>query len=59
MYCQFCSEFIGIVTLRSFCDRCDLLRRLYLINDKDLFVKKIKEVFLRDVKVLEEQDKKG
>ena len=58
MYCQFCGEYIGILTMRSFCDSCDFLRRLYLINDKGAFIKKLREVFLREVKVLEEHDKK-
>ena len=59
MYCSFCSEYVGVLTLKSFCERCDLLRRLYLINDKDLFIKKLREIFLREIKIIEEQDKKN
>jgi len=48
VYCCLCSEYIGFFTLKSFCERCDKLRRLYLINNKDVFVSKVCNVFLKD-----------
>lgn len=36
MYCKYCSQFIGFLTLSSYCDFCSSLRRVLLIYGKTI-----------------------
>jgi len=48
MYCYLCKAYISLFTLRHFCDDCDNLRRLYLINEKNNFLCRVKKEFIKD-----------
>ena len=61
MWCKYCGCYIGLFSLGTFCDDCNFLRRLYLLNkegtEREEFIKKLKIVFLKGV-TLESIEKK-
>ena len=49
LYCKFCNDYLGVVDGLScyYCEDCQMLRRIMLINDRKEFLSHIRNEFIK------------
>lgn len=44
--CYLCGDYLGLFSFQYYCNDCHIVRRLLLLNGKEKFIEKIREIFM-------------